>query len=71
MKVIVNVEDLGNGTFDIFSDDRKLNISNWITTGYVPIEHKESIANKVDDAIRLKKAGIDNESILEILKDNT
>ena len=67
MKVLFNVEDLGNGTFNVYSDDRAFEVYGHVAMNYKPVSHEDT-TSKVDDAIKLKKIGFEDDAILEILK---
>jgi len=65
MKAILNVTETSPGVFTITSSDNRIEIRDWSAPGYRPEPVPD--CEKVESAIRLKKEGFEDYSILKIL----
>ena len=68
MKVLLNVKEISNGSYDILSDDGSLYISNWNAPSYKPEEHSEN-KSSIKNVLKLKEAGFTADDILEMKKE--
>lgn len=67
-KVVLNVDDLGGGSYHIYSDDRTLDINTWSAPSFIPEKYTAKDCSIIDQAIKLKREGFKEEAVFRILE---